>query len=299
MRIIALLILGLFGPLAMAQRLPGPLPSQAGTNGQAKAARTVHLVYDAAQADIYYSEMIVDEISDHSFIVPCGWENGYFGLQQFDGENKRALNFAVWTPSDTADADTPLSDEPVEVVYASPKCVIKQLGGKAGGFQCMRQMNWRLGETNRFAIQAQVQSNKTAYTAWLFNEATVKWERLATFRAVSKGRWLRGYYSFIEDFRRDFVSAKERRNARFQNIWIHQDKGAYVPVVEAMFTVSSRSTENRDAVDAGTVPAAFTLATGGATVKTRKIGRKIGMLLPPPMKPEAPDLPFLYDKPVL
>jgi hypothetical protein len=290
----ACLFLIAFGDLSMlhAQLLK---PSASSTNGPPKAAATVNLVYDAAQADIYYIEMRIDQTTDNSFFVPCGWENGYFGLQQFNGENKRAFNFAVSNPLlDPADEGPP--DNPVEVVYSDPRTIVKRLPGRGGGVQGMREFHWRVGETYRFAIQAQVQTNNTAYTAWLFDPATSKWQRIATFRALTGGRWLRGYYSYIEDFRRDFKSAKETRRASFGNIWIHQDKGTYNPVRRAMFTISALRTEAHEAVDAGELAGFFTLATGGKIHKSRKVGSAIVLSEVPLRKPEPPDLPFLYER---
>src|SRR5688500_12259959 len=63
-----------------AQTNQPPLASTVPTNQPPKAARSVHLVYDAVQADMYYVEMRIDQTTDNSFFVPCGWENGYFGL---------------------------------------------------------------------------------------------------------------------------------------------------------------------------------------------------------------------------
>ncbi|HUS37389.1 MAG TPA: DUF3472 domain-containing protein [Verrucomicrobiae bacterium] len=266
------------------------------TNQPPKAARSVHLVYDAVQADMYYAEMRIDEATDNSFFVPCAWENGYFGLQQFDGENKRAFNFAVWNRSDDRVLEP---DRAVEVLYSNPSVVVKRLTGKGGGVQCMRQMDWATGETNRFALQAQVQGDKTAYTAWLFDARTGTWERLATVRALSMGVWMRGFYSFIEDFRRDFKSAQETRRARFGNIWAHQNEGSFVAIKQAMFTVSSLRNEAAEAVDAGQLPGAFTLATGGPIQKKQKIGSNIRLLDIPLREQTAPDLWFLYNPPEL
>lgn len=279
-----------------AQSSQPPLAPVATTNQPPKAARSVHLVYDAVQADMYYVEMRIDQTTDNSFFVPCGWENGYFGLQQFNGMDKRAFNFAVWNRSD----DRVLEPEKeVEVLYSNPTVIVKKLSGKGGGIQCMRQMQWATGETNRFAVQAQALGEKTAYTAWLFDLQTGRWERLATLRAQSAGVWMRGFYSFIEDFRRDFKSAQETRRATFGNIWAHQNAGPFVPIKQAMFTVSSLRNEAAEAVDAGSLPGAFTLATGGPIQKRQKVGSNIRLLEIPLKERTAPDLWFLYNPPEL
>lgn len=279
-----------------AQTNQPPASATTSTNQAPKAARSVHLVYDAVQGDMYYTEMRVDQTTDNSFFVPCAWENGYFGLQQFNGENKRAFNFAVWNRADDRVAEP---EKEVEVLYANPTVVVKKLSGKGGGIQCMRQMDWKTGETNRFAVQAQVQGNRTAYTAWLYDLGTGTWERVATLRVQSAGVWMRGFYSFIEDFRRDFKSAQETRRARFPNVWVHQNEGAFVHIKQAMFTVSSLRNEAAEAVDAGQAAGAFTLATGGPIQKSAKVGSNIRLLEVPLKERKAPDLWFLYNPPDL
>src|SRR3954467_7536370 len=83
-----------------------------------KAARTVNLVYETGQADVYYNEMVVEKVADGSFYMACGWNNGYFGLQQYDGDNKRALIFAVWNATDT-NLEGGKAAPPAQVIYAS------------------------------------------------------------------------------------------------------------------------------------------------------------------------------------
>jgi hypothetical protein len=261
-----------------------------------KAAATVNLVYDAPQADIYYSEIVVENTTDNSFFVPCGWQNGYFGLQQFDGENKRAFNFAVWN---AANEKGEYSNAPVETLFTGERCVIKRLKADGGGVQCMRQFDWKVGETNRFAVLAQVQSNKTVYTAWLFDRDANKWERLASFRAVTEGRWLRGYYSFVEDFRRNYKSVNDTRRARFPNVWVHQDGGTWLPITKAMFVSSGNKTEAKEMIDGGESEGAFMLATGGGVKSRMPVGAKFVLSDVPFKQPQAPDLWFLYDKPKL
>jgi hypothetical protein len=122
---------------------------------------------------------------------------------------------------------------------------------------------WNLGETNRFVVQSQVQSNKTAYTAWVWLNSKQSWWKLATFRTRTGGRPLRGYHSFVEDFRRDTKSAGETRRAMYGNGWVRTTQGEWVPLKSARFTASNATWESRDNIDAGVVGSRFYLATGG------------------------------------
>jgi hypothetical protein len=262
-----------------------------------KAARTATLVYEIGEADVYYMEAIIQKTTDGSFFMACGWDNGYFGLQQYVGENQRSVVFAMWNG---AEDDEPGADKafgPVQILDWTAGGKTNAYGGDKLGAQYMRQIPWRVGETNRFAIDAVRSGAKTSYTAWLGRPGS-DWEKLATFRAYSGFKWLRGYNSFVEDFRRDTKSANETRRALFSNIWIHQYRGAWIPVTEVTYATSGSRYEAGDKVDAGDEEGGFFLSTGGDTIKHRKSGARIHLPSVPFRQPEPPVLTFLkQDKP--
>jgi hypothetical protein len=259
-----------------------------------KAARTVNLVYEVSEADVYYCEMVVEKTTDGSFFTACGWDNGFFGLQQYDGEDKRALIFAVWNGEDDLNPEAGKKADPVKIIQASDRGKTNQFGPDRKGAQFMRQIPWKVGEVNRFVVDATVAGSNTTYTAWFYNHADGNWEKLATFRAFSAGKWMRGYNSFIEDMRRDTRSAAEVHRAQFGNVWIHEYRGTYVLASTAMFAASASKQEAWDTIDAGQTDGLFTLTTGGGTIKTHKIGERITLSFAPPLRePEMPRLPFL------
>jgi hypothetical protein len=124
-------------------------------------------------------------------------------------------------------------------------------------------------------LQGEVQGEKTAYTAWIFQ--TNAWRRLATFRTRTGGKWLGGYYSFVEDFRRDGKSVNEVRRARFGNGWIHARSGEWLPLNKARFTASGASWESKENIDAGAQGGWFYLATGGDTKRSRELRSSMGL----------------------
>ena len=74
---------------------------------------------------------------------------------------------------------------------------------------------------------------------------------------------LKGYYSFVEDFRRDGASVGETRKARFGNGWVKTTAHDWVPLNRARFTASGADWEARDNIDGGASGSWFFLATGG------------------------------------
>lgn len=255
-----------------------------------RAARSVHLGFPAPDALGFYNEMVVEQSVDGSYFMACGWNTGYFGIQQLKGETNKVVIFSVW---DNAKGDDPKgikSEDRVEVLYEGPSVRIKRFGGEGTGGQCMAPFAWKIGETNRFLIQAAVETNKTAYTAWVFDPGKADWRKLATFRTPTGGKPLKGLYSFIEDFRRDFDSANQTRRARFGNGWVKTLAGEWSPLKTARFTASNAEWESKTNIDAGTENGWFYLATGGEVKRSRELGQRIsieGAELSPPTIPKA------------
>ncbi len=255
-----------------------------------RAARSVHLGYSAAEGDVFYNEMVVEESVNGSYFMACGWDTGYFGIQQLNNPTNKVVIFSVWDPTKGNDAKAVKTEDRVENLFAGEGVRIKRFGGEGTGGQSMAPFHWRIGETNRFLIRAEVQSDKTAYTAWVFDRTRADWWKLATFRTRTGGRNLRGYYSFVEDFRRDTRSANEVRRASFGNGWVRAARSEWVPLRTARFTASNAAWESKENIDAGTVADHFFLVTGGATKQSLKIPSMLH--LPVNSGARRPELPF-------
>jgi hypothetical protein len=236
-----------------------------------RAARSVHLSYSAPESDLFYNEMIVEQSVNGSYFMACGWNSGYFGIQQLNNGTNKVVIFSVWDPTKGNDPKAVKPEDRVELLYEGAGVRIKRFGGEGTGGQCMAPFAWRIGETNRFALQAEVQGEKTAYSAWLFDLSANGWRRLATFRTRTGGKWLSGYYSFVEDFRRDGKSVNEARRARFGHGWVHTRTGEWKPLARARFTASGATWEAKENIDAGASGDWFYLVTGGDTKRSREL----------------------------
>lgn len=259
-----------------------------------RAARSVHLSYPAPEGDVYYNEMIIQESVPGSYFMACGWDTGYFGLQQLTRADEKVVLFSVWDPTPGDDPNAVKTEDRVEVLAQGEGVRIRRFGGEGTGGQCMAGCVWNPGETNRFVIQSQVQSNKTAYTAWVWLNSKQAWWKLATFRTRTGGRPLRGYHSFVEDFRRDFKSVGETRRALYANGWVRTTQGEWVPLKTARFTASNASWESRDNIDAGVINGLFYLATGGNITASHPLRGTIELPAPPAAPPK---LDFLHPAP--
>lgn len=249
-----------------------------------RAARSVHLGYAGMEGDAFYNEVVVEKSVDGSYFMVCGWDTGYFGFQQLRGDKKVAI-FSVWDPTVGDDPNAVKSEDRVEVLYSGENVRIKRFGGEGTGGQSMKDFNWKVGETNRFVIQGMTETNgvrKTAYTAYL--KEGDQWTKLATFRVQTKSEGMKGFYSFVEDFRRDKKSVFDLRRARFGNGWV-REKGNWKPISKARFTASNATWESKENIDGGVADDWFYLATGGEIKASRELRSMIELPKPPAQPP--------------
>jgi Domain of unknown function (DUF3472) len=193
--------------------------------------------------------------------------------------------FSVWDPTAGDDPGAVKTEDQVEVLYQGEGVRIKRFGGEGTGGQCMWNCNWQLGQTNRFLVGAEVQGQKTTCTAWFNSDAS--WKKLATFRTRTHGLPLRGYYSFIEDFRRDGKSVYETRRARFGTGWVKTMPGDWVALSEAKFTASGAEWESKENINAGSADGAFFLATGGNISRISELNSLIHLPVSSPNRPRS------------
>ena len=240
-----------------------------------RAARSVQLGWSAPDGEVFYNEMVVEESVPGSYFMAAGWNTGYFGIQELNSSTNKVVIFSVWDPTKGDNPNAVAAEERVEVLHNDPGVRIKRFGGEGTGGQYMWNYNWRIGQTNRFCLRAMVQGEKTAYAAYFYVEETAKWKHLATFRTRTKGSPLKGYYSFVEDFRRDTKSVAQVRRARFGKGWVKAFDGGWVSLSKARFTASGASWEAKENINAGLAGDEFFLATGGDTKMSMKLRDQI------------------------
>jgi hypothetical protein len=218
--------------------------------------------------------MIIVKTTPGSFFMACGWNTGYFGLQEL-GDGSKKVIFSVWDPTAGDDPRAVRPEDRVECLYQSPDAVVKRFGGEGTGGQCMANFEWTTGKEYRFCVSAAIQGEKTAYSGFVWLEKAQKWNHLATFRVRTGGLPLKGLHSFVEDFRRDTKSATEAREARFGDAWMMALDGRWMAITRARFTASGADFEARETIDAGVRGERFFLRTGGDTKQSRQVGSEM------------------------
>lgn len=247
------------------------------------ACRSVHLHYPAPSGDAFTNEVIVDQSSEGTYFCVCGFNQGYYGLQEL-GNGKKVLIFSVWDPGKQDDPNAVAEDQRVKLVAKDEHVRIGRFGNEGTGGQSFLDYDWKVGETYRFLVTSRVEGERTAFAAYFAPPEATAWRHLVTFSTLTGGKPLGGYYSFVEDFRRNRVSATQERRARYGNGWVRGTDGHWFALTRARFTADNNPALT---IDAGVRNGRFFLATGGdvkneGTPLGREFDRVPGGLLPIP-----------------
>ena len=250
------------------------------------ACRSVHLSYPAPEGVAFTNEVTVEKSADGTYFMVCGWGKGYFGIQEL-ADGKKIVLFSVWDPASGNDPKTIPAEKRVKLIYKDDAVRVKRFGSEGTGGQSFFDLDWKIGQTYRFLVTAKPDgTDRTAYSGYLYLNATKEWKHLVTFSTLTKEELLRGYYSFVEDFRRNRVSTTKVRKANYGGGWVKTTKGDWVPLDKARFTADANPVLN---IDAGLVGERFFLATGGATENKTKLRDTITRAGDGPKRPT--DLP--------
>lgn len=252
------------------------------------ACRSVHLGFPASTGTEFYNEITVEASATGTYFMVCGWSKGYFGVQELS-DGKKLVIFSVWDPTAGDDPASVPDDKRVKMLHKDDAVRVKRLGNEGTGGQSFFDYPWNQGQTYRFLVKAvQDGAERTAYSGYFFVPEDNSWKHLVTFSTLTpKGDLLRGYYSFVEDFRRNRISATIARKAIFGGGWIKDVDGKWLSVDSARFTADANPVMN---IDAGVVGDRFFLATGGQTQNTTTKLREL-MRLPQHNRQVPDDLP--------
>jgi len=250
---------GVWFAFALLASLPGVAYGDERLEGI--ACRSVHLQYLAPAGTAFYNEVTVDKSAEGTYCCVCGFNHGYFGLQELRG-GKKLLIFSVWDPGKQNDPNAVADDQRVQLLYRDEAVRVGRFGNEGTGGQSFFDYDWKVGETYRFLVTTVVNDQRTEFTGWFFLPEAKEWKKLVTFSTLTGGKPLSGYYSFVEDFRRNRASAQQVREAQFGTGWVRDEQGQWHPIAVARFTADSNPVLN---INAGKRGEKFFLATGGDT----------------------------------
>ena len=81
-----------------------------------RAACSIHFAWPAPPALWFYNEATVRESTRGSYFMVCGWNTGYFGIQEL-GDAKKVAIFSVWDPAKGNNPNNVPLEQRVEVLH--------------------------------------------------------------------------------------------------------------------------------------------------------------------------------------
>jgi len=278
--------------------LDGPATRDAHFNLKPRRnAASVHLAYsppDDAKVEAFYCETTALEDPLWTYYMACGWHRGYFGMQ-VNSPTERRIIFSVWDSGNEGVDRKRVADENRVTLVAKGEGVVSgDFGNEGTGGHSHLKFPWRTGEPQRFVVTAKpVDATHTIYSGFYFRPDTKQWMLLSSWKAPKEGGWLRGLYSFSENF--GGGNGHLLRKALYGNQWIRTDSGAWIEIVSARFSHDPTGREDRLDRFMGVEKGQFFLSHGGFVPGFTKFGEIFHR--PPTGKPPLLALPELPKTP--
>lgn len=229
-------------------------------------AASVHLSYKPeGNPDIamFYNEVTAVKDPLATYYMACGFSRGYFGMQ-VNSPTERRIIFSVWDSGAGGDAkDRSTVDEAnqTQLVAKGEGVEAGVFGNEGTGGHSHLVYNWKTGEPQKFVVAVKPEGDFTTYSGLFFHPEKKAWMLIASFKAPHDGKWLRGLYSFNEDF--GGKNSYLQRKALFGPQWICDSKGQWSEITKATF--SHDGTGKADRLDRfmGVENGKFFLSNGG------------------------------------
>jgi hypothetical protein len=257
--------------------LQGPAAEEAHFNGKARRnAASVHLAYPVPKGTnvaAFYCELTALDHPLWSYYMACGWHRGYFGMQ-VNSPTERRIIFSVWDSGGEAVDRGKVADENrVTLVAKGAGVDAGDFGNEGTGGHSHLVYPWKTGEMQRFLVTAKpVDATHTIFSGYYFHPDKKQWVLISGWRAPKEGGYLRGLYSFSENF--GGANGHLRRKALYGNQWIRTSDGQWLELTTASF--SHDPTGRTDRLDRfmGVENGQFFLSHGGFVPGSTPFGEK-------------------------
>jgi hypothetical protein len=232
-------------------------------------ASSVHLGYALPQAhkdeiEWFYMELTPRSEPLYSYYMATGFSRGYFGMQ-VNSPSERRLIFSVWDAgNEGVDRNKVAEQDRVVLLNKGADVFAGSFGNEGTGGHSHLKYDWKLGDTFRFLLRAEpaaAPQTTTTYSAWFFFPEANDWGLIASFRAPRDGKFLRGLYSFNENFAGS--NGDQLRLCEFGNAWVRSKSGVWSALEDATFTHDGHGKQQRLDRSAGVINGRFYLSNGG------------------------------------
>ena len=261
----------------LALLLSGPATEGAHFNLKPRRnAASVHLAYPIpkeTQVQAFYCEMTGIDDPLWTYYMACGWHRGYFGMQ-VNSPTERRIIFSVWdSGNEGVDRNKVASENRVTLESKGPGVVSGDFGNEGTGGHSHWVYDWKTGETQRFLVTARpTDASHTVYSGYYFHPAKREWMLISSWRAPKEGGYMRGLYSFSENF--GGANGHLRRKALYGNQWIRTSEGRWVEVTTSSFSHDPTGKEDRLDRFMGLENGRFFLSHGGFSDGQTRFGER-------------------------
>ena len=257
--------------------LDGPAAQEAHFNLKSRRnAASVHLAYPVpkdTKVEAFYCEMTGLEDPLWTYYMACGWHRGYFGMQ-VNSSTERRIIFSVWdSGGEAVNRNNVADDNRAKLVAKGEGVYSGDFGNEGTGGHSHLIFQWKTGEMQRFIVTAKpVDATHTIFSGFYFRPDKQEWMLISSWKAPKDGGYLRGLYSFSENF--GGSNGHLVRKALFGHQWIRTDGGEWSEIATASF--SHDPTGRADRLDRfmGVENGQFFLSHGGFVPGFTKFGEK-------------------------
>jgi hypothetical protein len=263
-----------FGTI-QAMTISGPAAKDAHFNLKSRRnAASVHLGFRTARGQkvqAFYSEITVETDPLWSYYMACGFHRGYFGIQ-VNSPTERRVIFSIWdSGKEGIDRSKVAKEDQVTLLDQGDGVIAHGFGNEGTGGHSHLVHNWKTGDTHRFLVTAQPVGKNTIFAGYFYFAEKKEWGLIAKFRAPKDGGYMRGLYSFNENF--VGRNGNLLRRAAFGNQWIATTDGKWHEITTARFTHDVTGRADRKDYSVDVVDGRFVLANGGFLEKRSDYGQ--------------------------
>jgi hypothetical protein len=257
--------------------LDGPATKDAHFNLKPRRnAASVHLFYPVdkkIKVAAFYCEVTALEDPIWTYYMACGWHRGYFGMQ-VNSPTERRIIFSVWDSGNEAvDRNKVGEEDRVELIAKGPDVYAGGFGNEGTGGHSHLKYNWKTGQKQRFIVTAKpTDATHTIYSGYYFHPDKKQWVLISSWKAPKDGGYLRGLYSFSENF--GGANGHLLRKALYGSQWIRTDAGKWIELTTATFSHDSTGKSDRLDRFMGVEDGQFFLSHGGFVPGFTKYGEK-------------------------
>lgn len=199
---------------------------------------SVHLAYPVpkeTEVSAFYCEMTGVEDPVWTYYMACGWHRGYFGMQ-VNSPTERRIIFSVWdSGSEAIDRGKVAQENRVTLVDKGDGVYSGDFGNEGTGGHSHLKYPWKTGQRQRFLVTAEpVDETFTIFSGYYFHPDSRKWMLISSWKAPKEGKYMRGLYSFSENF--IGRNGNVYRKALYGNQWIRASSGEWRELTRATFS---------------------------------------------------------------